>query len=82
MAAITKPATREIIDDFAKEIRAKRMSGAKPSKKNRPLIMTVFCSDHLYFLIRMRGRVGRYFCHFPNAFGRWHCLHAQRVSEA
>jgi hypothetical protein len=32
MAAITKPKTREIIDDFAKEIRDKRMHGPKPSK--------------------------------------------------
>ncbi len=31
MAAITKPVTREIIDDFAKEIRAKRQKTVKPS---------------------------------------------------
>lgn len=32
MAAITKSVTREIIDDFAKEIRERRMQTAKPSK--------------------------------------------------
>lgn len=32
MPAITKPKTREIIDDFAKEVRQKRMQTAKPSK--------------------------------------------------
>lgn len=32
MAAITKPKPREIIDDFAKEVREKRMQTAKPSK--------------------------------------------------
>ena len=32
MPAMTKPKTREIIDDFAKEIRDKRMQTAKPSK--------------------------------------------------
>ena len=32
MPAITKPKTREIIDDFAKEVREKRMQTAKPSK--------------------------------------------------
>jgi hypothetical protein len=31
MAAITKPVAREIIDDFAKEIRERRMQTAKPS---------------------------------------------------
>lgn len=33
MTAITKPVTREIIDDFAKEIREKKMSTVKPSKE-------------------------------------------------
>ena len=33
MAEITKPATREIIEDFAAEIRAKRVETAKPSKE-------------------------------------------------
>ncbi|MEW6386233.1 MAG: hypothetical protein AB1491_01770 [Thermodesulfobacteriota bacterium] len=32
MPAITKPVEREIIDDFAKEIRERRMQTAKPSK--------------------------------------------------
>lgn len=32
MTAITKPANREIIDDFAKEVSAKRRKTAKPSK--------------------------------------------------
>lgn len=32
MGAITKPARREIVDDFAKEIRERRMQTAKPSK--------------------------------------------------
>ena len=32
MAAITKPVTREIIEDFAKAIRERRMETAKPSK--------------------------------------------------
>jgi hypothetical protein len=32
MRPITKPMTREIVDDFAKEIRQKRMRTAKPSK--------------------------------------------------
>ncbi len=32
MAAITKPATREIVDDFAKEIRQRKTKTAKPSK--------------------------------------------------
>jgi hypothetical protein len=32
MAAITKPVTREIVDDFAKEIRERRVPTAKPSK--------------------------------------------------
>jgi len=32
MPAITKPVTREIIEDFAKEIRARRVQTAKPSK--------------------------------------------------
>lgn len=32
MATITKPVIREIIDDFAKEIRERRMQTAKPSK--------------------------------------------------
>src|SRR5437773_2710750 len=31
MAAITKPSAREIIDDFAKEIRTRRARGPKPS---------------------------------------------------
>lgn len=33
MSRITKPATREIIDDFAEEIRQKKRQGAKPSKE-------------------------------------------------
>jgi len=33
MTAITKPITREIIDDFAKEIREKRRKTVKPSKE-------------------------------------------------
>ena len=33
MVEITKPATREIIEDFAAEIRAKRVKTAKPSKE-------------------------------------------------
>ena len=33
MPAITRPAAREIIDDFAKEIREKRLKTAKPSKE-------------------------------------------------
>lgn len=33
MPAITKPVTREIIDDFAKEVREKRMQTAKPSRE-------------------------------------------------
>lgn len=32
MAAITKPATREIVDDFAKEIQQRRTKTAKPAK--------------------------------------------------
>lgn len=32
MAAITKPAAREIVDDFAKDIRERRIETAKPSK--------------------------------------------------
>ncbi len=30
---MTRPATREIIDDFAREVREKRMQSAKPSKE-------------------------------------------------
>lgn len=33
MPPITKPVTREIIDDFATEICNKRMQTAKPSKE-------------------------------------------------
>jgi len=32
MAILTKPIAREIIDDFAKEIRTRRLETAKPSK--------------------------------------------------
>ena len=32
MPAISKPAVRDIIDDFAKEVRAKRLKTAKPAK--------------------------------------------------
>lgn len=32
MAAITRPVAREIVEDFAKEIRERRMQTAKPSK--------------------------------------------------
>ena len=32
MAAITKPVTREIVEDFAKEIRLRKTKTAKPSK--------------------------------------------------
>ena len=31
MGSITIPATREIVDDFAKEIRKRRAQGPKPS---------------------------------------------------
>src|SRR5688500_16152951 len=31
MARITKPETREIVEDFAREIKARRTKGAKPS---------------------------------------------------